>query len=61
MWLMMLGGIGTIITALIRYFKEKKQENMSNIVPNTKKDALSADKKLNVSVIQSDQALPNIG
>ncbi|XP_020289234.1 sensory neuron membrane protein 1-like isoform X1 [Pseudomyrmex gracilis] len=60
MWLMMLGGIGMMIAAAVRYHKENAGNVTLNVVPKTaKKDSATSPHKLPaISTVQG--ALPNI-
>ena len=58
MWLMMLGGLGMFIVAMMRYYKENNADNVADLIPG--KEQNKSSKKLTVSTIQGELVPPKI-
>jgi len=59
MWLMMLSGLGMIVTAMVRYYKEN---NAGNVVPDFlhKEQNNVPQEKSTISTIQAELVPPRI-
>lgn len=62
MWLMMLGGIGMMITAAVKHYKEEnaKKVTQPDLLSKSGKEENSASQKSTISTIQAEMVPPNI-
>ncbi|CAL1675564.1 unnamed protein product [Lasius platythorax] len=62
MWLMMLSGIGMMIGAAVKHYKEKNAESVGkpDLLPKSGKEQSSAFQKPTISTIQAEMVPPNI-
>ncbi|KYN23106.1 Scavenger receptor class B member 1 [Trachymyrmex cornetzi] len=60
MWLMILGGLGMFIVAMMRYYKEKNADNVAVPVLVPGKGPNKSPKKLTISTIQGELVPPKI-
>ncbi|XP_025268755.1 sensory neuron membrane protein 1 isoform X2 [Camponotus floridanus] len=62
MWFMMLSGIGMMIAAAVKYYKEKNADKVTqpDLLPKSGKEENSASRKPTISTIQAEMVPPNI-
>lgn len=62
MWLMMLSGIGMMIAAAVKHYKEKNADKVTqpDLLPKSGKEESSASRKPTISTIQAEMVPPNI-
>lgn len=62
MWLMMLSGIGMMIAAAVKHYKEKNAGSVlqPNFLPKTGKEQNSGSQKSTISTIQAGMVPPSI-
>lgn len=62
MWFMMLSGIGMMIAAGVKHYKEKNTDKVTqpDLLPKLGKEENSASRKPTISTIQAEMVPPNI-
>lgn len=62
MWLMMLSGIGMMIAAAVKHYKEKNADKVvqPDLLSKSGKEKSSASQKPTISTIQGEMVPPNI-